>query len=57
MGAIKQKLIELEDEGIIRWSDDLSAYVFTKSEGTKPFDIDQYMRNRNLKLPYEKPPK
>ena len=57
MGAIKQKLIELEDEGIIRWSDDLSAYVFTKSEGTKPFDIDQYMRNRNLKPPYEKPPK
>lgn len=44
MGKVKDKLIELEDEGIIAWSEDLNAYVATADIADPvPFDLAQYL--------------
>ena len=44
MGKVKDKLIELEEQGVITWSDDLNSYVAT-ADLVDPvsFDLAQYL--------------
>lgn len=44
MGKVKDKLIELEDDGIIEWSEELNTYVATADlTEPVPFDLAQYL--------------
>jgi len=44
MGRVKQKLIELEEDGIIVYSDNLKTWVLVKDlPELKPFDLAEYL--------------
>lgn len=42
MGKLKDRLIELEDEGVIYYSEDLEYFVKVGGDPTKPFQLGDY---------------
>jgi len=48
MGAMKNLLIELEDQGVVRWSDSSHTYVSTKDG--KPFKLNEYLKHHKNAL-------
>lgn len=49
MGRVKDKLLELEESGIIEWSDDHQCYVSTLAADPEPFDLYEYLVNTQHK--------
>ena len=47
MGKVKDKLIELEDEGVIRYDDEMNCYVLADVPEPVPFDLAQYLFERH----------
>lgn len=44
MGRVKDKLLDLEEEGIIIWSYDLNTYIAVADQvDPVPFDLAQYL--------------
>ena len=43
MGKLKNLLIDLEDRGIITWSEEFGFYVLTVGDQTKEFDLNEYL--------------
>ncbi len=44
MGKVKDKLIQLEEEGVIVWSDKLNSYMSRVDRvDPVPFDLAQYL--------------
>ena len=47
MGLTNDKLLQLEEEGIIVWNDELRAYVETyQLPNPEPFDLTEYLFNQ-----------
>ena len=43
MGDLKAKLLELEEEGIIAWNNELFFYYAVGGDPTEPFDLSKYI--------------
>jgi hypothetical protein len=47
MGLTKDKLLQLEEEGVIEWSEELRSYVqVNKLTDPEPFDLTEYLFNK-----------
>jgi len=48
MSKLKNFLLELEESGIIEWSDIFQFYVLTDGDPTVEFNLNEYLRkNKN----------
>lgn len=47
MGKLKNYLIELEDEGVVTWSEEFEHYYLTGNDPRLEFILSEYLKQRN----------